>query len=116
MEIGQRVATWLDLAAAPWRDDQPKVKVHAVGGRKDGCFALSVDGRWLCTADGQLTVFFGVEAALRFLKTARTPAFEPGDAPAAPVRCDGRHYGLGIARSGCLMSCADCGRVPEFNG
>ncbi len=117
MNNGERVATWLDLAAMPhWWPNPRRLRLHAVGGRRNGCFAVSVDGRWLHTSDGELTVFHGLETAVRFLKAARIEAFEPGEAPPEPVRCDGRHFGLGVGRNGCMMTCRECGRVPEFNG
>jgi hypothetical protein len=117
MVIGGRVATWLDLAAArEWGRGDARLRVHAVGGRKEGCYALSLDGRWLCASDGTLTVFRGVDAAARFLKTARLDAFEPGEAPPDGVRCDGGHHGMCIGRNGRLVGCRESGLVPEFNG
>jgi hypothetical protein len=117
MEIAGRVATWLELALVPVRGrDLTRLRVHPVGGRKGGCYAVSMDGRWLCASDVSLTVFRGRVAAERFLEVAGIDEAEPGDPSAPGVRCDGRHLGLCLGRGGCLVGCRERGLVPEFNG
>lgn len=117
MDTTQRVATWLDLAATrEWRTEPACLRVHAVGGRKDRCYAVTLDGRWLCASDGSLTVFYGREAAERFLLAARIGDFESGEAAVPGVLCDGAHVGLCLGRDGCLKGCRQAGRGPELNG
>lgn len=106
MEVTGGVATWLELAVAPeWRKRQSKIRLHAVGGEEGGCFALSMDGRWLCASGGRLTLFRGREAAEHFLKAVRIDRFEIGEPPPRKLCCDGRHFGLRLDRKGCLTAC-----------
>jgi len=91
--IQGKVATWLELAVAPdWRREQCKIKVHAVGPRDGTCYAISMDGRWLCAGSGELTVFHGLSAALHFLKLMRIEDFEPGEPTGMPAVGTGNHY------------------------
>ena len=117
MQMPGRVATWLELAVAPeWRRQHCRVRVHALGGRgSGGCYALSMDGRWLCTGDGRLTVFKGIDAALRFLKVVRVEDFEPGDAPEGGTVCDGQHHCLCVGRDGELGPCPVSCRLQQLN-
>ncbi|WP_211091447.1 hypothetical protein [Pseudothauera rhizosphaerae] len=102
---GVRIATWLELAVAPeWRRRSCKVRVHALGEKDSGCYALSMDGRWLCTGDAQLTVFKGLDAALHFLKLVRIEDFEPGE-DAGIAECSGQRFCLCIGRDNHLSSC-----------
>ncbi len=107
MEGTERVATWLELAAAPLLGEgQSKVKLHPVGHKRGGCFAISMDGRWLCAGNGDLTIFKGIEAALHFLKLLRVEAFEPGEAaPHAEVCGHKGHYCLKADRNKGLLPC-----------
>lgn len=107
-QAGTRVATWLELAVAPeWRRQQCAVRIHAMGTEHSGCYALSMDGRWICSGDGRLTVFRGFDAALRFLRALRVEEVERGAALTDDVACDGRHYCLCVGRDDCLAQCAD---------
>ncbi len=105
-----RVATWLELAVAPeWRRQNCKVRIHSLGGKGGGCYALSMDGRWLCTGDARLTVFKGLDSALRFLKVVRIEDFEPGSAPEGGLLTDGQHFCLCVGGDEHLSPCpASC--------
>ncbi|NMG30012.1 hypothetical protein [Aromatoleum evansii] len=100
-----KVATWLELAVA--RDgcrDRRRVRVHAIGERGDDCYAISLDGRWLCAGSGQLTVFHGLGAALHFLEVLRIAHFEAGASTRLPsIR--GNCYCLRMDRSRGLLRC-----------
>jgi len=84
-----KVATWLELAAAPHsRNRSISLRVHALlqetQGRpqkgRDQCFyAVSVDGRWLYSGDGRLTVLKGVEAVDRFMHLINISSYESGE-------------------------------------
>ncbi|THF66308.1 hypothetical protein E6C76_05550 [Pseudothauera nasutitermitis] len=105
-----KVATWLELAVAPeWRRQNCKVRVHALSDRAGGCYAISMDERWLCTGDGRLTVFKGLDAALRFLKVVHVEDFEAVDVPAQPMECMGQSFCLCVGRDDHLGPCpANC--------
>jgi hypothetical protein len=109
MEGTQRVATWLELAAAPvlGREDCP-VKLHPLGGEEGRCFALSMDGRWVCAGNGDLTVFKGLGAALYFLEVLHVEAFVPGERASQVDPCDGGHHCLMVDRHKGLLPCRPC--------
>ncbi|NMG75057.1 hypothetical protein [Aromatoleum diolicum] len=101
-------ATWLELAVAPeWRRNKCKIRVHALGQREGGCYAISMDNRWLCVGSGGLTVFHGLSAALRFLKLLRIDNFEPGEAADVGSVCSGERYCLCEDKGRGLLAC-DC--------
>lgn len=116
-QMPARVATWLELAIAPeWRRQHCSVRVHALGNRsKGGCYALSMNDRWLCTGDGSLTVFKGIDAALRFLKVVRVEDFEPGETPDVDVIGNGRQYCLCVGRGGELTPCPGSCRPRQLD-
>lgn len=117
MQRPGRVATWLELAVAPdWRRQHCRVRVHRLDGEAGGgCYALSMDDRWLCTGDGRLTVFNGLEAALRFLKLVRVEDFESEDTPVSSVACNGNYYCLCVGRGGALSACPAGCRLQRFD-
>lgn len=107
MEFSGRVATWLELAVAPeWRKQRSTVKVHPMHGERGGCFALSMDGRWLCASSGQLTIFKGLAAALHFLKAVKVEDFQPGEPLEMPGRCNGSSYCLELNKQNRLSACS----------
>jgi hypothetical protein len=111
-----RVATWLELAVAPeWRRQNCSVRLHAIGGKSGGCYALSMDGRWLCSSDGRLTVFKGLDSALRFLSIVRVEDFEPGEPTSIAVHCNGQHHCLCVGRDDCLVQCQTGGHRARLN-
>ncbi|AYH43198.1 hypothetical protein [Azoarcus sp. DN11] len=106
--IPGKVATWLELAVAPdWRRQQCRIRVHMVGPREGACYAISMDGRWLCAGSGELTVFRGLSAALHFLKLLRIEDFEPGEPAGMPAVGTGRHYCMCADKKKGLLPC-DC--------
>jgi len=109
MESTQRVATWLELAAAPLlRREDCSVKLHAVGHESSRCFAISMDDRWVCAGNGDLTVFKGLGAALHFLEVLRVETFEPGErAPHAHMLQAGHCCLMADGRKG-LSPCRTC--------
>jgi hypothetical protein len=109
MGTTQRVATWLELAAAPLlRREDCCVKLHAVGHEDSRCFAISMDDRWVCAGNGDLTVFKGLGAALHFLEVLRVDAFEPGErTPQSQLHQRG-HCCLMADRQKGLLPCRAC--------
>lgn len=109
MNRSGRVATWLELAVAPeWRRQSAHIRVHQVGEGKDECFTVSMDGRCVCTSNGQLTTFKGRAAVERFLNMVRIDEFEIGD-PDPDLREFPRgHYCLSLNRENTLCPCNEC--------
>lgn len=102
-----RVATWLELAVAPeWRRANCKIRVHAVGQRDGGCYAISMDDRWLCVGTGGLTIFHGLSAALHFLKLLRIDDFEPGETADVAWAGKSERYCLCTDKSRGLLPCS----------
>jgi hypothetical protein len=110
MDISARVATWLELAVAPeWQRQRAQVKLHPVKGQEGRCFTLSMNDRWLCVGQGQLTVFRGRDAAQRFLKLVRIESAQDSEeSPLDTVACDGSHYCLYADSGKGLTACRDC--------
>lgn len=105
---GSNVATWLELAVAPaWRRNECRILIHAIGAPHGECYAISMDGRWLCVGSGSLTIFHGLAAAEHFLKLLRIEAFELGDTVDAPVTGKGIGYCLCSDKARGLLPC-DC--------
>lgn len=73
MNPSSPTATWLDLAIARLHRERPlECRLHHIAGYyeegREPCYALSVDGRWLCASDGHLTIFQGHRAAEHFME------------------------------------------------
>lgn len=108
MRTTEKVATWLELAAAPHSQDRSlSVHVHPLehdaGGRPlncrgECCYAISFDGRWLHSGDGRLTVLKGVETVDRFMSLIQIPAVEPGEPVRIEVDCGKTAYCLAASR------------------
>lgn len=63
-----RLAGWLDVAAIrSWPPGTFRIGLHEVIGCEHGCTAVTVDERWVCCANGAVTVFEGHAAAGHFL-------------------------------------------------
>ena len=106
VELTGRVATWLELAVAPeWRKARASIKLHVIDGIPESCCALSMDGRWLCTSDGRLTVFRGADAAHRFLKSVNINAVEEGESSSSAPDYLSNAYCLAIGRNDALRAC-----------
>lgn len=102
MEGLVRPATWLEMAGAPqWRPNPPKVRVHPVVGPEGACYALTMDCRWLCGSNGNVTLFHTLGAVVRFLQVSHVHDFEAGEPcdlnqQAAGFECLGVKKGRGL--------------------
>lgn len=112
MGTSERVATWLELAIAPQRQSHKRtVRVHSVGGKSGSCFAVSMDGRWVCAGNGEITVFKGIGAVLHFFQVLGVETFEPGTCSEESLPCDVGQYCLKCDRLKGLLPCHRC-RTP----
>ncbi|QID17896.1 hypothetical protein G3580_09740 [Nitrogeniibacter mangrovi] len=106
-------AGWLDIAAAPiWQGRQAKVCIHAVCLHDCTCHAISLNGRWVCSTDGSLSIFQTHESAEHFLELAHVSCYEDGEAAELAPECDAhmqcisfqQKSGLGPCRAACAES------------
>lgn len=114
-----KVATWLEMVVAPHTHDQHvKLRVHPIreckenrGQAGDQCYAISIDGRWLYSNDGSLTVLQGIDAVDRFMRLVRMPSFEHGEPAALKIDCGRNAHCIAIGPDqslhGCVMSHPD---------
>ena len=105
-------ASWLDIAAAPiWQGHKAKVCIHPVCLHDCNCHAISLNGKWICSTDGSLSVFQNRASAEHFLELAHVSSFEEGEAAELAPDCD--HHTQCIAfrqRTGlspCLAECSE---------
>ena len=118
MRIQGRVATWLEMVAAATRqqDQTPKVRLHPVAGSdqptrpEQQCYAVSVDGRWLCSNNGRLTVLRGELAVDRFMSLLRNIPYETGEPAEFVIDCSTSAHCIAIGRDKSLCSCQ---RAPQ---
>lgn len=83
MKRAQRIVTWLELAVAPhWHHSESVFRLHPVGKRSnedEQYYAVSLNGRWLCSSNGRLTVLRGLATAEYFMRLINMPAYETGE-------------------------------------
>lgn len=79
------MATWLELTLCSLRHEQPVIyRIHELKSDYDTpagspSFAISLNGRWLCSTNGRLTVFRGREAAEHFMSLLNVSCLEAGE-------------------------------------
>jgi len=103
-------AGWLDVAAAPiWQGRKARVCIHAVCLHDCTCHAISLNGRWVCSTDGSLSVFQTRESAEHFLELAHVSAFEEGESAELSPSCDGHTHCISFKQAAGLSPCdAQC--------
>jgi len=106
----ERRASWLDIAAAPiWQITRPRICIHAVCLHNNTCHAISLDGRWICSTDGSLSVFETRQSAEHFLELAHVDTFEEGEAAELAPGCDCHTQCISFHERGGLTPCeASC--------
>lgn len=114
MKVNGKVATWLEMVVAPHRHDETvKLCLRPVEGR-DGkvespdkqCYLVTVNGRWLCSTNGHLTVLQGLNAAERFMQLMKLPAYEHGEPAEFEIDCHKGAHCISIGRDKTLHGCA----------
>ena len=116
MRTTGKVATWLELAAAPHTQNKSlSLRVHPLLHDAEGrprncnekcCYAISVDGRWLHAGDGRPTVLRGMEAVDRFMRLIKIPVFELGEPAQIGVECGRTAYCIAASPKAGLHGCA----------
>lgn len=111
MELKGRVTTWLDtIVATRIRQSPVKATVHPLGqtDRKgtEPCFAVSINGRWLCSTNGRVTVLHGRKAAERFIGLLGISECRTGDPIKLEVDCSSTAHCMGLDRRLTLRTCS----------
>lgn len=114
MKVQGKVATWLEMVAAPHKknDENMTLLLHAVEGREGKvvspdkqCYVITVNGRWLCSSNGQITVLQGLNAAERFMRLIKLPTFEYGEPAEFDIDCNKGAHCIAIGRDKTLHGC-----------
>ncbi|TVO69461.1 hypothetical protein [Denitromonas ohlonensis] len=75
-----RMAGWLEVVAAPiWSRAASTIRIHPVCMHHCTCHAISLNGRWVCSSDGSLTIFHSRQSAEHFLELAHIDHYELGE-------------------------------------
>jgi hypothetical protein len=99
---------WLDVAAAPiWPGRQARVCIHSLCLHDGTCHAISLDGRWVCSTDGSLSIFQTRESAEHFLELAHINRFEDGEAAELAPGCVYRTQCISFNRRAGLAPCEE---------
>ena len=91
------IITWLELAVSSrWQKDGSTAIVHPVRHcLHRPCLGISLNQHWLCSNEGQLTVFDSLPAATRFLNLLKIDNIVPGEPRDVPEHTDFQCYSLG---------------------
>jgi len=107
-----KVATWLEMVAAPHAHDQNlELRIHPIRECRASCvpgdpyYAISMNGRWLYSNDGHLTVLHGLDAVDRFMQLVRMPRFEHGEPATLKVDCGRNAHCIAIGPDRSLDGC-----------
>lgn len=100
---------WPEFAVAPsrQRESARAVVIPMVVKRGGPCFAVTVDQRWLCGSEGELTFFSSMAAARRFLELMKVDGFSFGVAQAVAAQHCTRVQCYCLASQG-LRACTRC--------
>jgi hypothetical protein len=109
MRTTGKVATWLEVAAAPhWRDERVSLRVHPLVQAADeipptrkrlAYYGITVDGRWLYSSNGRLTVLKGMKAVERFADLIKVPSYESGEPAQIEVDCGKTSHCIAVGRN-----------------
>lgn len=111
-----KIATWLEIvAAAHWRDKRVDLRVHPLTqpataspqkGGGSSYYGITVDGRWLYSNDGRLTVLKGLKAVARFTHLIKVPTYETGEPAQVDVDCSETADCIAVDRNRSLQGSA----------
>lgn len=111
-----KVATWLEVAAAAYSThERVSLRVHPLRQVDDGIrpkrksqssYGITIEGRWLHSGNGRLTVFKGRKAVARFMRLTRVSSYEAGEPARIDVVCGKTAHCLATDRNMALYGCA----------
>lgn len=114
--VSGKIATWLEVAAAAHsRDKRVSLRVHPLVQAADetprkrrdkAYYGITVDGRWLHSSNGRLTVLRGLTAVDRFTHLIKMPAYESGEPVQIDVDCGKTSHCIAVDRNRALHGCA----------
>lgn len=111
-----RVATWLEVAAAAYsKHERISLYVHPLMQANDripakrrgqSSYGITLEGRWLHSGNGRLTVFKGRKAVARFMRLIRVSWYQSGEPARIDVDCGKTAHCLATDRNRALHGCA----------
>ena len=113
MKIEGKVATWLDTVAATHARHAPvDARLHPVKSEETcsadperQCYVISVNGRWLCSGNGRVTIVRGLAAAHRFLDLLKVEHFEAGEPAEFEIACNTNAHCMALDKRRGLRTC-----------
>jgi hypothetical protein len=113
MRVQGKVATWLDMVAATHFHHAPvEARLHPISGDQpesldpeNQCYAISVDGRWLCSGNGRITVLRGLKSARRFLDLLKLNGYQPGEPAEFAIDCATSAHCMALDKRRGLRNC-----------
>ena len=113
MRVQGKVATWLDTVAATHFHHAPvEARLHPVlDGQAEApdaehqCYAISVDGRWLCSSNGRITVLRGLKSARRFLELLKLKGYQNGEPAKFAIDCATSAHCMSLDKRRGLRNC-----------
>ncbi|MBT0960355.1 hypothetical protein [Denitromonas iodatirespirans] len=114
----ERMAGWLDVAAAPlWSAAVATIRIHPICMHHCTCHAISLNGRWVCSSDGSLTIFHSRQSAEHFLELAHIDHYEDGDpaeiSASFPLKTQCVSFRPQKGLEACRMHCAEQYRLDS---
>lgn len=114
MKVQGKVATWLDTVAATHFHHAPvHACLHPIAGEhantgraNQPCYAISVNGKWLCSSNGRITVLRDLKSAQRFLELLNLPIYENGEPARFEVDCTNSAHCMAFDKRGGLKNCS----------
>jgi hypothetical protein len=110
-----KVATWLEVAAAAhWRDERMNLRIHPLvqpadevppTRKRQPYYGITVDGRWLYSSNGRLTVLKSMKAVKRFADLIKVPVYESGEPAQIDVDCGKTSHCIAVDRNLALHGC-----------
>ncbi len=113
MRVQGKVATWLGTVAATQFHRTPvEARLHPISSEQFGdtnpdqqCYAISVDGKWLCSSNGRITVLRGLKSARRFLELLNLTRYQKGEPAQFEIDCSTSAHCMAFDKRRGLRNC-----------
>lgn len=114
MRVEGKIATWLDTVAATHFHHAPvEARLHPISGSQQlgdadpelQCYAISVDGRWLCSSNGRITILKGLKSARRFLDLLDLSGYQNGEPAQFEIDCTTSAHCMAFDKRRGLRNC-----------